>query len=237
MNQSGTQLYRVNRENAGVTLAFNDIGVSNVRGFTFFQGQVYLVANVSSNTRLYRIDLNTGVSTLIGIVPQVPPLSIVNHNGSLYVASSASNRPFYRINVTTNSDGSLSVTSTLLGNVANTVIYGMASRGGVLYVNTGNQLQTLDIGSLSLNPVGQSYNLENGMRGISFVGDTLYGVGDNNRTLFSIDITTGAETVINSSPFSLTFPTLTDPYALIGFEDEPETEQKDINKRECTELA
>ena len=210
MNGSGTALYRVNPENGGVTLVNSNTGISNARGFAFLQGQVFVVRITSNRIDLLTIDLNTGSTASVNsIVPtNIQASAIVNHNGSLYVATNDFSKQFYRIDITTNSDGSLSAASVLLGNApSNANIYGMTSKDGVLYANTGTRLQTLDIDTLTLTSIG-TYNLENGMRGISFVGDTLYGVGSVSDSLFSIDITTGLATGIGNA-FTGAFSNLT----------------------------
>ena len=177
----------------------------------FFEGELYAIGGTGSGgvNRLYRIDIDTGQTTLIDgpnlFDSQIgSATAATEHNGVVYTVNRTVSR-FFSLNVETG-------VATQIGNDlpftgAAFIPAGMASLNGNLYlIEQTNGLYTVDPATGAATRVGNANNwglsgATVSLRSLTASEDTLY-AGGFNGDLYTLDAQTGVATLVRTSNIS-----------------------------------
>ena len=154
----------------------------------------YGVDGDGTRSEFYRIDFATGTGTLIanigGNASDFEALSFFGN--TLYTINDNNNRLF-TIDTAT---GALTLVGNLGVSVSNPGLAISPSGAAFMGDSSGNDLWTVDLGTGAATLLNGSIGAD--LQGLTFLGNTLYGVDTGNDSLYTVDTTTGNATLVGA---------------------------------------
>ena len=183
------------------------------------------------NSNLYKIDINTRVATLIGPTGLSNLIGLaVDSDGTIYTINESSSAQLWKLNPATGA-------ATLVGSTGLGIQEGdmtIDPHTGKLYVAIGSpeRIYTVDKGTGRANLVGDT---EGDVSGLTFVGDTLYGLalrGNEPDLLVQIDTPSGVAKIIGKTGtnFGVFAAMAYDPVSGLVYVAGPSTKWENDNK-------